>query len=299
MRTGRPKIISSAAVLLIGTIGAAALFWHLGYWKLVLGPKSVSNERIWNAVSCRIRSYRQMARADVPELSWSELWRLMVPGRGFHCTEGSSLAASLEYSSSASQADRLAGARICRERCTGCHGIDGSSGPVAATAGPPARPGISGGANWQNLAFDPIRASEFVPATESSVFTKLPPNRVVGGQKGLFTGNGWSQSGTISRKVLALDAATGQQKWAYTSPSSTGNNHSGLLAREGGLVFGASGGVCFALDADTGREAWSVPLGGNIKSPPISFTVVGRQVIAIAAGRACESPNTTDQARRL
>jgi hypothetical protein len=286
MRTARPKIIFSAAVLLICTIGAAALFWHLGYWKLVLGPQSVSNERIWNAVSCRIRSYRQMARADVPELSWSELWRLMFPGRGSHCTEGSSLAASLEYSSSASQADRLAGARIYRERCTGCHGIDGSSGPVAATAGPRTGPRISGGANWQNPAFDPIRGSIFVPATESSsIFPRFPPNRVVGGQGALFTGGGWSQSGTISRKVLALDAATGQQKWGYNSPSSTGNNHIDLLASEGGLAFGASGGVCFALDADTGRQVWSVPLKGNTKSAPISSTVDGRQVIAMAAGR--------------
>jgi alcohol dehydrogenase (cytochrome c) len=51
-------------------------------------------------------------------------------------------------------------------------------------------------------------------------------------------------------------------------------------------VFGASGGVCFALDVNTGREVWRVSLGGNTKSAPIAFTVDGRQVIAVAAGRA-------------
>ena len=51
-------------------------------------------------------------------------------------------------------------------------------------------------------------------------------------------------------------------------------------------MFGASGGVFFALDADTGREVWRVSLGGNTRSAPISFTVDGRQVIAVAAGRA-------------
>ena len=62
--------------------------------------------------------------------------------------------------------------------------------------------------------------------------------------------------------------------------------NSGLLSTDGGLVFGASGGVFFALDAETGREVWRLSLGGDTKSAPISFTVDGRQVIAVAAGRA-------------
>jgi alcohol dehydrogenase (cytochrome c) len=52
------------------------------------------------------------------------------------------------------------------------------------------------------------------------------------------------------------------------------------------LVFGAAGGMVFALDADTGREVFRRSLGGNTKSPPISFTLDGRQVVLVAAGRA-------------
>jgi hypothetical protein len=37
---------------------------------------------------------------------------------------------------------------------------------------------------------------------------------------------------------------------------------------------------------NTGREVWRISLGGNTKSAPISFKVGGRQVIAMAAGRA-------------
>src|SRR5262249_36238975 len=70
------------------------------------------------------------------------------------------------------------------------------------------------------------------------------------------------------------------------SPSASKLDYSGLLSTEGGLVFGASGGVFFALDADTGREAWQVSLGGKTKAAPISFLLDGRQVIAVAAGRA-------------
>jgi len=154
-----------------------------------------------------------------------------------------------------------------------------------SSAGRRTRPGVDGGTNWQNPAFDQKRGLIFVPASESSsVFTKLPPERVARGPKGVFAGSGWTELEPPAREVVALDAATGQSKWKYSPSPSTGE-YSGLLETEGGLVFGASGGVCFALDVDNGREIWRVPLGGTTKSAPISFMVDGRQVIAIAAGR--------------
>ena len=115
------SLVVSAGILSISAIGAAAWGWHTDNWKSIQG----------NAVSCRARLYLQKARGEVPELSWSELWELTLPGRGFHCLEGgTSLEASIQYSTYASEEDRSAGARIFRERCTGCHGDDGSGGPV-------------------------------------------------------------------------------------------------------------------------------------------------------------------------
>ena len=174
-------------------------------------------------------------------------------------------------------------------------GLDPTGRPILAVdskvspEGRSTRPGTAGGTNWQNPAFDQNRGSIFIPATESnSVFTKLPPNRVTRVENRLFVGSGWNQVGPVTRKVLALDAATGAQKWEYHAPSSTdsSNEITGLLSTDGGLVFGASGGVFFALDADTGREVWRRSLGGNTRSAPISFTVDGRQVVIMAAGRA-------------
>ena len=178
---------------------------------------------------------------------------------------------------------------------TWAKGLDSRGRPIlsdlvrVSTQGRSISPGVDGGTNWQNPAFDPKRKLIFVPATDSSsVFTKLSPDRVTRGQNGYYVGSGSSQAEPPIRKVLALDAATGAQKWEYTAPSGvdTENGRSGLLSTEGGLVFGASGGILFALDADTGREVWSRPLGGKTKSAPISFTVDGRQVVLVAAGRA-------------
>jgi alcohol dehydrogenase (cytochrome c) len=159
-----------------------------------------------------------------------------------------------------------------------------------STEGRRTSPGIAGGTNWQNPAFDEKRESIFIPATESSsVFTKLPPNsRITRVPNRFFFGSGWTQVAPDARKVLALDAATGTKKWEYQTPRGTDseNGNSGLLSTEGGLVFGASGGVFFALDADNGREIWRRSLGGATKSAPISFSVDGRQVVLVAAGRA-------------
>jgi hypothetical protein len=111
-----PFVISASVLLIV----AAALDWQLGHRTSAAG----------NAVLCRARLYLQKAQGGVPELSWSELRELTFPGRGVHCTEGISLEASIHFSSNASEEDRSAGARIFRERCTGCHGVDGSGGPV-------------------------------------------------------------------------------------------------------------------------------------------------------------------------
>src|SRR5712671_665255 len=124
-------LIISGAITLAGTVYAAAVYSHADYWKSAAGLESESNEVIWTAVSCRARLYLEKAEGGIPELSWTELWGLTGPARGFHCMEGRSLEASIQYSASASEDDRRAGARIFREQCMGCHGSDGSGGPHA------------------------------------------------------------------------------------------------------------------------------------------------------------------------
>jgi len=152
------------------------------------------------------------------------------------------------------------------------------------TTGRRIKPGI-GATNWQNSAFDQGRGSIFIPATESSsVFAKRASNEVASGHP-LDIGSSWSQVELPTRLVVALDAATGLRKWQYRE-SFSGPDCSGLLATGGGLVFGASAGILFAVDSDTGREIFKLSLGGTTMSPPISFTIDGEQVIAVAAGRS-------------
>jgi alcohol dehydrogenase (cytochrome c) len=129
MRAKKIALVILAAVILV-SICAPILYRQPHDLNSVLGLESRSNERIWKAISCRAGLYLRKGHGEVPEISWSELWELTLPNRGFYCAEGRSFDASLQYSSIASEDDRKAGARIFHERCTGCHGNDGAGGPV-------------------------------------------------------------------------------------------------------------------------------------------------------------------------
>jgi outer membrane protein assembly factor BamB len=56
------------------------------------------------------------------------------------------------------------------------------------------------------------------------------------------------------------------------------------------LIFGGDlEGNAFALDARTGQKLWSFNTGGRIASAPVSFSVNGRQYIAVASGGGSET----------
>lgn len=177
-------------------------------------------------------------------------------------------------------------------------GLDSKGRPIlspdaeSSASGRLTRPGVEGGTNWQNAAFDPKSETIFVPAIEgASVFTKSPnPRR---GELGFYPGSsGGSYEGPEEHVVKALDAATGTKRWERWErqlPSwqrSLANGYSGLLATKGGVVFGASEGFIFAINSITGQELWRVSLGGDTFSAPISFTEEGCQVVLVSAGAA-------------
>jgi quinohemoprotein ethanol dehydrogenase len=70
--------------------------------------------------------------------------------------------------------------------------------------------------------------------------------------------------------------------WEVPQP---GKFSPGTLTTAGNLVFqGRVDGTFIAYAADTGEELWHLPLGLGISAPPISYSVDGRQYIALLVG---------------
>ena len=173
-------------------------------------------------------------------------------------------------------------------------GLDARGRPILAETGDVSSsgrrtyPGVGGGTNWYPAAYDPLQKLVFVHANEQgSIFTQTPADEVEPGAGGFYVASGAASVDEPILSVRALDAATGEIRWIREeSPPKVASGISGLLATAGGLVFGATGGHVFALDSSTGHERWRQFLGGNTHAPPISFSLDGRQVVAVWGGRA-------------
>ena len=83
-------------------------------------------------------------------------------------------------------------------------------------------------------------------------------------------------------EVKAIDPRTGQTRWTWRF------DHpivASVLATAGDLVFaGAPTGEFVALHARTGEELWRYQTGSGIHSSPTTYSVNGKQYIAVPSG---------------
>ncbi len=82
-------------------------------------------------------------------------------------------------------------------------------------------------------------------------------------------------------KLIAWDPALQREIWAV--PTTDGQN-AGVMATAGDLVFqGETNGSFNAYNAANGRRLWSFNAGVAITGSPITYTVGGKQYVAVIA----------------
>ena len=87
--------------------------------------------------------------------------------------------------------------------------------------------------------------------------------------------------------ISAFDPTSGKKQWTFKTKYF---NESSLLATAGDLIFGGDlDGNVFALDARTGQMLWSFSAGTPIAAPPVTFSINGRQYVAVSAGGGSNS----------
>ena len=144
-------------------------------------------------------------------------------------------------------------------------------------------PGTLGARNFNHSAYSPQTGLWYT--NDFEICDRLEPqdsdvkegDRYFGGTFG-----SWQLSAKSKPNIGAFDPLTGERKWTFATNYP---NASSLLATASDLIFaGDLEGYAFALDAKSGEKLWSFNTGGKIASPPVSFSIDGRQYIAISTG---------------
>jgi alcohol dehydrogenase (cytochrome c) len=149
-------------------------------------------------------------------------------------------------------------------------------------------PTIQGGKNWEPSAYNPQTGLLYVPSIEGCAKARTVEQKDMEDQGGSakfrerFTGGGAEWPERAYGSLKAIDPVTGETKVVQKL---TYPNFAGALATAGNLVFlGHLDGTFSAYDAKTLQELWSFNTGTGINAPPISYSVNGKQYIAVLVG---------------
>jgi alcohol dehydrogenase (cytochrome c) len=103
-----------------------------------------------------------------------------------------------------------------------------------------------------------------------------------------FTGGSAKTVQRLYGSLKAIDPVTGETK---ANLKMEYPNYGGALATAGNLVFlGEADGTFGAYDAKTLKQLWSFNVGTGINAPPITYSVNGKQFVAVLVGSR-QAPN--------
>lgn len=143
--------------------------------------------------------------------------------------------------------------------------------------------GANGGVEWNPMAVNPELGMAYAANLHQPMTYHVEEAAYPGGDK-LWLGGAFKTIPSEKQwgRLAAVNLNTGKMAWkADTEQPLMG----GVLATGGGLVFTGEGNGSFnAYDAKNGKKLWSFQAGAGVNAPPVSYTVNGKQYIAVAAG---------------
>jgi PQQ-dependent dehydrogenase (methanol/ethanol family) len=130
--------------------------------------------------------------------------------------------------------------------------------------------------NWNGTSFSPVTGLYYVMATEKCAVNLLP---------GSWRRERPPQDAGM-KYLRAINIETGEIAWEKPQVGPVdGKRVAGLLGTASGLLFhGDPSGYLVAASERDGKTLWRMPLNTTIKTSPMTYSVGGRQFLAIAAG---------------
>lgn len=169
------------------------------------------------------------------------------------------------------------------KKLTWSTGLDETGRPILAPnnettpGGVKTCPAVRGATNWYSPAFSPITGLYYVMVVEDCGIYRQAKQGGFG-----FIDNPKDPG---MKYLRALNIETGTIAWEVPQIGPVERNYSGVLATAGGVVFyGETSGGFAAVDARTGVMLWHFEAGSSWKGSPMTYTVEGRQYVAVASG---------------
>jgi alcohol dehydrogenase (cytochrome c) len=139
-------------------------------------------------------------------------------------------------------------------------------------------PDTSGGNNYWPASYSAKTKLIYIPGNEGCANVTPDYKSHV---RGNFVG-GRTIPERLTSSVVAMDPTTAEVKARKDLPYP---NFAGVLSTDGGIVLTALlDGTILALDDQTMEELWSINVGTGFNAPPMTYSVNGKQYIAIASG---------------
>jgi outer membrane protein assembly factor BamB len=130
--------------------------------------------------------------------------------------------------------------------------------------------------NWGAAAFSPVTRLYYIMALEKCTAHLIPGS--------------WNKEHPKEKPgkkyLRALDIENGRVVWEIPQIGPTeGKRWAGVLVTAGGVLFyGDPNGDFVAVDERDGKPLWHFPTNEIIKASPMTYTVNGKQFVALAAG---------------
>ncbi|MEQ8409464.1 MAG: PQQ-dependent dehydrogenase, methanol/ethanol family [Gammaproteobacteria bacterium] len=156
-------------------------------------------------------------------------------------------------------------------------------------------PSLWGGKDWPPAAYNPGTGLVYIPANENTCgtlegreVTYMPGSAYIGARSTMELLPGSDHIGEIQ----AWDINTGERVWTREFETS---NWGGILTTAGDLVFsgGTSDRFFRAHDANTGEELWRFRTNSGVIGVPSTFSVDGKQYIAVQSGWGVDAASMT------
>jgi PQQ-dependent dehydrogenase (methanol/ethanol family) len=143
-------------------------------------------------------------------------------------------------------------------------------------------PGANGGVEWSPMAFNPKTRLVYAANLHQPMTYHVEQAAYPGGK--LWLGGAFKVIASEKQwgRLAAVNIDTGKMAWKFDTEQPL---IGGVLTTAGGLVFNGEGNGLFrAFDAKTGKKLWEYQCGAGVNAPAVSYTVGGKQYVAVAAG---------------